>query len=191
MGGVAFTQNQANALTNIIIPGIQADLEASLNGRAIEPVQVREVCRIDDNGYALPKRTPINYIVGAKDTLGVDLAITAPVVVAAQTPLAGINLVSDEATLMIPEYAHKIYVGMTGNARCLLEYITGVFDAQTTASLKNGCMRVIAREINNTMDNSVGLRQGSEEVNAPPQIEIGWTEDELKKFRRLRRVSIL
>lgn len=201
MGGNTLTPAQEVMVGEIIIPGIQDQLEKYLN-TMVELVQVRESLCPEQDGYIYFTYAPVRKLLsviwsqsGAQpvsvtqyvpDPIIADPSITRPVI-------------DRTATSTIPD-SYRYYVGQMGlpglysgsnPPYLVVDYIAG-YDGVQDSALKLAMLRVIAREIEHQFDTSSGLRNGSIEAVADSDTRVkGWTPDELHALDRLRRLVIV
>ena len=157
-----------------ILDGVQSELELYLN----RPLQMRrtiEDVTTDYRGYAYMKVTPITAVHGVyetdRDGLQSDLITTLPS-----------NFFRRGANYLV-----------TGRANCriVVDY-TGGQNADLHPGVKLAIKRVAAREFGFKHDDAVTLdNTEGRPAEDPTPVPKGWTEEELKKFDRMRRRVIV
>jgi hypothetical protein len=191
MGGMKLTDDQKGITESVILPGVQEELETHLN-RPIEPVRVREAVRADDQGWLWLGVTPVHQIFSVTRSDGPNVPIV-------QTPWADLA-VDDEYRSWTawgnPDLYRYRVGGISWNAPYpnpwaasyyLLEYIGG-YNGYVDNGLKLAICRVAAREVEMQFDDTMSVRGGGQEAAQDSDSrQKGWTDDELKKWDRLRR----
>ena len=183
MSDIRLTQNQRVA-AQYVIDGVQQELENYLN-RPVEPVLVREVGYADRDGIVNVSVTPVHE-VRSVERMDVTPTTYEPVI----EPIDPDEF--DRVVDYLPSTANAmtavpggIYTGSTGVWFSVV-YVGG-YKGYVDAALKLAIMRVAARERTNNHDDALSIKTDfAQEPNVPP-IQIGWTQDELKKWDRLRR----
>jgi hypothetical protein len=201
MGGPSVTPAQQALIENIIIPGIQEQLEKYLNC-TVELVQVRESLQPESDGYVYFTYAPVRFILSATwSTTGaiplelqqyqpsnivVDPTVTRPVI--NHTGLAG----SDSPYRYYTGYGgFGAFAGGWVAPYLVMDYIAG-YDGTNDNALKLAQLRVTAREVERQFDTTMGIRSGSLEAGGESDTRPkGWTADELKQFDRLKRRVIV
>lgn len=195
MGGIDLTEKQLGITETVILPGIQQDLETYLN-RPVEPVIVREAIRPNDNGFLYFGVTPIHEIRSVELSDGTDITLTTVPASSITNPdelrtweawgtpeLYGYQL---EGFLGLPTGYYPA-VTYTGRPFYRVEYIAG-YNGYVNEALQLDICRVSAREVEMQFDDTMSLRGGQTEAASDSDTRPkGWTEDELKKWDRLRR----
>lgn len=195
MGGLKLNEKQIGVTDSVILPGVQQELERYLN-RPVEPVIVRESIRPNDNGFLYFKVTPIHEIrlVAYSDGTAVTLPdVTKPEVV----PIEDYRIYDEWGDPDLFGYQLTGFVGSAYPTYSMLltgtrpfyrvEYVAG-YNGYLNDALKLDIMRVSAREVEMQFDDTMSLRGGSTEAASDSDArEKGWTEDELRKWDRLRR----
>lgn len=193
MGGLELTTAQTAIVDQVILPGVQQDLENYL-GRPVEPVIVREGLRPDDKGFLWFRVTPIHEIVSVVRSDGSTVTLE-------QTPVA--PSISNPDDLRVynewgtPElFGYQLstfsigYIGyptMVAPPYYLATYTAG-YNGYVNEALKLDILRVSARECEMQFDDTMSLRGGQTEAASDSDTRMkGWTEDELRKWDRLRR----
>lgn len=193
MGGVQLTNEERDITESVILPGVQQDLELFLN-RPVEPVQVRESLLVDEYGYTVLTVTPVWKIIKVQQSDG------AVITGSSYVPPA---MVDDPSTNRSVDYSglgeyplpFRYNVGSWGISAAwggpatyvIVEYIAG-YKGYTDKAIKLAILRVAAREVERQFDNSVTLVGGSVEAVQDSDSRIkGWTQEELNRFRRIRR----
>lgn len=186
--GTTWTTQQQTAATNIL-SGVQGELEVYLN-RTVTPIHVRETVRIDTMGFANLRYTPVQKFISAlpidqtRDIVPVSEVQVAEFVldasVSRSVDLAYAGPVGDP--MIVPG---GIFVGWPGTWY-VIEYIAGVVG--DTSALKQGILRVAAREWTKSYDDTINFRDdNAERAVESDQRPKGWTEDELRALDRFRR----
>lgn len=178
-----------------VLSGVQSELELYCN-RTLELVQVREMVMTDGTGYANVSYSPVVKVIRVDALNQIDTTFLPATPVYVPEPFERDVLMSPEG-VMIDRLANidgtthivvpgGIYVG-TGDSWQIVEYVAGYVGPHTPA-VKAAIKRVAAREVTRTMDDTVSLRDGdAQQASEPDNRPVGWTEDELRQFDRLRR----
>lgn len=189
MSGIRLNEVQMRA-AETVLAGVQADLEDYLH-RPLEPVRAREMVRVDRSGFLNVRNTPVQYVLRIQD-YGSTLPSVPSGVVPNYTP---------DSTLLLPlsDYAPMnngedlivpggVKYGAPGNY-VLIEYVAGGSRRiiERLPQIKLAIMRVAAREVQFMHDDTMSLRNGNAQPPADTIPQKGWTEDELRRFDRLRR----
>jgi hypothetical protein len=201
MGGNTLSPNEKELCENIIIPGIQEELEIYLNTK-VELVQVRESLQPECDGYVYFTIAPVKEIISAiwSGTGTVPLTINQyvpdPPVVSPSITRPVINRTGTAGT----DYAYRLntgYMGLPGlygggmTPYMVMDYIAG-YDCTNDNSLKMALLRVTSREVERQFDTTAGIRSGTlENVSESDLRPKGWTREELKAFDRLKRRVIM
>lgn len=206
LNGVTWSLSQTNHIANVVLPGIQQELENYLN-RPIEPMHVREARQPDCDGRIWPTVTPVIKMIsidyspvgGSVQTpnppLYVPAALSPDPGVAREwdpaiTPTQAPNwLVQQQGSsfITIPGFTWDPSMSVTMPGYVLIEYIGG-YNGYIDTALKLDILRVAAREVERVYDNAVTLTDGAaqQKVSSDPRTK-GWTPDELAQWDRLRR----
>lgn len=188
MSGIRLNENQRRA-AEAVLAGVQADLENYLH-RPVEPVRSRELVRVDRSGYLNVRHTPVQAVLRIQN-YGATLPTPPRNVVPNYTP--------DPLSIELSDYApinngdQMIVPGGVkyGNPNdyVLIEYLAGgskrIMDS--LPQIRLAIMRVAAREVQFMHDDTMSLRNANATPPADTIPQKGWTEDELRKFDRLRR----
>lgn len=184
-----------------ILSGVQGELETYCN-RPLELVQIRELVTTDGSGYANVSVSPVHKVIATT-------AVEAGMVTLPANFYTPIYPAPMERDTLIGEAGRMIDNVRTGgravgdplivpggigigapNAIYVIEYIGGydLVSMPQYQSVRTAIKRVAAREVGPMYDDTIDLRSGNAEKNREPDNrDKGWTEDELKKFDRLRR----
>jgi hypothetical protein len=184
-----------------ILNGVQGELETYCN-RPLELVQIRELVTTDGQGFANVSISPIHKVISHT---AVEAGLIAPFT-GYYTPIFPAPM---ERDILIGEEGRMIdNVRTGGNAvgdplivpggfyagyamsPYIIEYIGGYNLATMPQyeSVRTAIKRVAAREVGPMYDDTIDLRSGDAVKNREPDNRgKGWTEDELKRFDRLRR----
>lgn len=193
MSGLNLTQDQQmNAAA--VLSGVQQELETYLN-RPVELVQIREVLMSDESGYINVSVSPIHKVLRA-DILDPVAPLLAPMFPTYTVdPQVRDALIGDDGRMLDHFYPAVgdpmivpggIYIG-NGMTYYAVEYIGG-YNGYVDDALKLAIMRVTAREVTRSSDDTLSLREGNAEQAADPDPrQTGWTDSELRAFDRLRR----
>lgn len=196
MSESTFSSSQREKATGVLA-GVQAELEDYLK-RPVELVQIRELLRSDVDGIVNVSVSPVVKVVGFSIARPDQTWTTPPV--EGDSPYVPPPMVRDpdlstEARLIDrvgPSWGSPEIVagGIKVNGKNMpyvVEYIGG-YDGNLDSSLKTAIMRVAAREMERDTDDTLTLRAGDAEMaNESDDRQKGWTEDELKRFDRIRR----
>lgn len=193
MGNLTLTPVQETHVTEVILPGIQEDLEDYCN-RPLEPVIVREGLRSDDRGFLWFRVTPIHSVTAIVRSDGSTVSpTTVPVAPTLSNP--------DELRVMdewgVPDlFGYQLnefsvgYSGYplgTGRAYYIATYVAG-YNGFLNKGLKLDMLRVAAREVEMQFDDTMSLRGGQTEAASDSDNRVkGWTLDEKIAWDRLRR----
>jgi len=201
MGGDTLTPDQKTFVTNVVIPGVQQQLEAYLN-TPVELVQVRESLAPETDGFVYftyaPVRkllslvwsstgaTPLTIMQYVPDAIPVDPSVSRPVV---DRTMAATSASAYRYQVGLQNFPG--YVASSISPYVVADYVAGV-DASKNAGLKMSMLQVIAREVERVFDTSSAIRNGSLEPATQSDTRIkGWTMEELKIWDRLKRRIIL
>lgn len=192
MGGLQLNDTQRGIVDQVILPGVQQDLEVYLN-RTVEPVLVRESLKPNDNGFLFFRNTPIHSIISIQRSDGYVITLDSTVPA---------NLVNPDDYRTLDEWGEPDLFGyqldsfsggyagypmINRPAFYRVEYIAG-YNGYLNEGLKLDIIRVAAREVEMQFDDTMSLRGGSQEAASDSDDrQKGWTEEELKKWDRLRR----
>lgn len=188
MSGIRMNETQRESAADILA-GVQSELEEYIS-RPLEPVRSREVVRVDRSGFVNVRNVPIHAVLRIQD-YGSSLPTRPTNVIpnydpetSKDLPLVDYAPVNNGASMIVPG---GVKFGTPGNY-VLIEYLAGgtEFVRRRLPAVKLAIMRVAAREYDAMHNDSMRVRGGSTEATPPPT-EIGWTDDELKAFDRLRR----
>lgn len=192
MGQIQLTTTQEGITESVILPGVQQQLENYLN-RAVEPIHVRESVRPNDTGFLWFRHTPIHEILSVvrSDGATVTVDVTVPTTIDdadlrildewGQPDLFGYQLETPFAG------GYYGYPGLVQPPYYTCEYIAG-YNGYVNEGLKLDIMRVAAREVEMQFDDTMSVRGGTTEAASDSDTRTkGWTEDELRRWDRLRR----
>lgn len=189
MSGIRLNEAQMRS-AEAVLAGVQSDLEDYLH-RPVEPKRSRELVRVDRSGYVNVRNTPVTAVLRVQN-YGSTLPAVPRNVVPNYTPATIPDLpVSDYApinngdNIIVPG---GVKYGNPGD-HVLIEYMAGgskrIIDK--LPQIKLAIMRVAAREVQFMHDDTMSLRNGNATPPADTIPQKGWTEDELRRFDRLRR----
>lgn len=192
MGQLTLTGVQEGITDSVILPGVQQDLENYLN-RPVEPIVVREALRPNDRGFLWFRVTPIHQILAVTRSDGP----TVPVPAGPTTEIdpGELRLLDEWGA---PElFGFQLDTPFSGGyygypsfvqpPYYIAEYIAG-YNGYVNEALKLDIMRVAAREVEMQFDDTMSIRGGTTEAAQDSDTRVkGWTEDELRKWDRLRR----
>lgn len=197
MGGATWTEIQESHITDVVLPGVQQELELYLN-RPVEPMHVREARPIDDCGRVFLTVTPVWEVIGI-DLNGTvetptqyqpaalsDVPAIARKYDPAITKMSGTPFwAAQPGFITVTAYISSLLAGVPNQA--VVEYIGGYL-GYTDDALKLAILRVAAREVERLYDTSIGLRDGAgQPAGESDRRGKGWTPQELAMFDRLRR----
>lgn len=191
LGGLTLTTEQEGICESVILPGVQQELENYLN-RPVEPVLVRESVRPDERGFLRFRVTPIHQIVSVGRSDGVATTLPVEWAPALLNPeelrildewgdpeLYGYQLDSMSGGIGYPTFGRRPFYRV--------EYIAG-YNGYVNEALKLDILRVTGREAEMQFDDTMSLRGGATEAaQASDTRQKGWTDEELRKWDRLRR----
>ena len=211
MGGVNLTPKQRDITSNVILPGVQQELEEYCN-RPLERIHIRENRPVDDRGFIVFTVAPVWKINFIADIHGVKL--TLPPGPDNSTPLddfvevAGMRNVDKSHALNLGrsyEYFIGTCAGVGGpywpltiaGANAIggtmqepywtCDYIGG-WDGANEEGLDLAIMRVAAREVERQFDDTQSVKGGNQDVAQDSDTrDKYWTEDELTRWDRCRR----
>lgn len=196
MGGLELTGNQRGIVEQVILPGVQQDLETYLN-RPVEPVHIREGLRADEYGWVWLRTTPVHQILSVTVSDGTDITPTFDVP-AAMAVLGDLRNLDEWGNpelykyqvggggAVLPAGFYPLYGGLS-RPFYRVDYVAG-YNGYVNEGLKLDICRIAAREAEMQFDDTMSLRGGGTEAaqdsdNRPK----GWTADELVRWDRLRR----
>ena len=193
MGGLELTAAQAGIVDSIILPGVQQDLENYLN-RPVEPVIVRESLKQSDNGFLYFRVTPVHSIVSITTSAGVAVTLPSDIPSALYNPDQLRTLDEwgepDLFGYQLDTFSGGGFIGYPSIGRPTYHrvvYVAG-YNGYVNQGLKLDILRVAAREAEMQFDDTMSLRGGGQEAASDSDDRPkGWTEDELKKWDRLRK----
>jgi hypothetical protein len=190
MSGIRMNEAQERSAAQILA-GVQADLEHHLN-RSLEPRRSREMVRVDRNGFVNVRHTPVQAVLRITD-YGSTLPVPASDVVPNYLPTLSENMPlydyapdNNGASYIVPG---GVRYGTPGSY-VLIEYVAGgsqmIMDH--LPQVKTAILRVAAREFEQMHDDTMSLRNATATPPADKGVQVkGWTDDELRRFDRLRR----
>lgn len=198
--GGKLTPNQEDLVSNLIIPGIQGELETYLN-TFVELVQVRESLQPEADGYVYFTHAPVRRLLNIQwSQVG-----AAPITVQQYTPpefplQPGITRpVVDHALTSSTASPWRYNIGLIGfpglfissqPAYVVTDYVAGL-DGGAEPAIKMQLLRVTAREVEREFDTSTGVRAGvlepASESDSKPK---GWQPEELQRLKRYKRLVI-
>jgi hypothetical protein len=171
----------------LVLAGTQQQLEIYLN-RPVEPVQVRELVRSDGVGKIYLSVTPVHAIQSISFATGTDQPIQNPYI-----PPIFERTDTFRSVDYIPSLEGYTYSagGITADyvdTPYIIDYVAGYY-GYTDQAMKLAIMRVASRDIVPQHSDVVNMQTGAiGEVNRKDTRLPGWTDDELKQFRRHRRI---
>lgn len=178
MSGVRMTPVQEQS-AQTILDGVQSELESYLN-RPVQVHRLQELVSVRD-GAIYPRVTPIQHIYSLShlDQSG--------------NPGPPIKRFTNNSIFQgknFIEYGRYYGYGSYGYGftdRVLLDYAAGI-NGDKHPGLKTAILRVASREFTGKLDGSMTIQNLDGRTPDSPEPTVrGWTEDELKKFDRLRR----
>lgn len=191
LGGRKLTEGQESEALRIL-SSRQQDLENHLN-RPVEAVLVRQNVIADNTGFVIFKVTPIWQILSMEvvtaEYVNAQMPVYTPPVLSRPTGYPTDMRVVD--TIGTPFTGWKIVPGGVRTwypyAPFLITYVGG-YKGYVDDSIKNAIITVAKREYLRFFDHGVGEQGGSPQASnqADPR-PIGWTDEELKQFDRIRR----
>ena len=206
MGGVKLTDKQQTITSEVILPGIQQELEEHLN-RPVEVVYVREQLIPNEFGYIVFTVAPVKRINFIADPGGNLLTLPpAPPALPPFSPPHGVERALD-LTSNINE-SFQFYVGgvttgwdnwnsptlfppYSGDANVIPTYTAdylGGYDGIYDEGLMTAICRVAAREVERQFDDTQSLRSGQQDASEDSdRRDKFWTSEELERWGRLRR----
>lgn len=193
MGGLELTDSQRGIVETVILPGVQQDLENYLN-RPVEPIVVRESVKQADNGFLYFRVTPIHSILSIASSSGLSITLSSDVPSTLYNPDQLRELDEwgepDLFGYQLDAFSSGGYVGYPTIMRPMfyrVAYVAG-YNGYVNEGLKLDILRVAAREAEMQFDDTQSMRGGGQEAAEDSDDRPkGWTEDELKKWDRLRR----
>lgn len=187
MGNPTWTAAQSQNAATVLL-GVQGELEDYLN-RTLSNVHVREVLQTDKRGYLNTRFSPILKVIsvtGVDQTFDPELYSRVDLEPVILDPLA--ERVMDNAVtpvgdpLIVPG---GVYHGVP-DSWYVIEYVAGF--TGPVEHVKLGIMRVAQRNFAQNNDDSINFRgDQAEAVRQPGPAEQFWTDEELARFKRLRR----
>lgn len=198
---ITLTNKQEDA-AEIIIAGLEAELEAYLN-RPVEPTEFSETYRVPEQGRGYADHNYYyNYATDSVTSLSSPGIIYVPthvlylenspvisvssVTVTASTPNATPVVQDIERDYVPRPYGIDMYNAFA-NDKIDITYTAGL-DGQSIKVFKSLILRAAAREMQNMYDDTVGLKDLTTRNIAP--LETGFTERELASVKRYKRVRI-
>lgn len=186
-------------LAKRILAGTQQGLERYMN-RPAEPMLVREAVNPDAQGYVYARVTPVWRLISIEynGTL-TDIGMTAVADLPTDT---GIPQQFDTAVVGMAPLPSRVYVGNASPTYVpdlllgpppltVMTYIGGYFGPQTD-DMKLDIIRVSAREVAHNFSEFTGLHdstyQQADQADNRPK---GWSDDELKRYDRARRRTVV
>lgn len=160
MSDIRLNSDQQAAVKDII-EGVTASLEKRLN-RAVRPTTTTQTVEPDENGFLSLKNTPVTDVTS---------------IVWGDPPFSGTVTgwtIVDGAVQLPPPYWSKVTITYTGG-----------IDGRNDPDVQLAIMRVAAREVQNLHDDTLSAKDLNRQDTS--LLPVGWTEDELRSLRRLRR----
>lgn len=161
MSGVGLAVDQQLALQDVL-DGVQRELERYCQ-RPLERMERTEAVFPDDAGRLWPKATPIE-------------SVSSPV-----------GLYPNGANGLVGTYPAPALMFGGGVEPVVLTYVGGLVGAEED-DVRLAILRVAAREATDRHDDTRTVTDlEGRQAQRTDRREVGWTDDELKKFDRLRR----
>lgn len=181
MSDVSLSANQAQA-AQLVLDGTQQTLELYL-GRPVQPVQVREKVRSNGSGDLMLSVTPVHRVIDMRviNTNSVEPAKDVTPLSEAEVDRMWDAMPEDRITV-----PGGLYVG-----RWFTWYVVeywGGYNGFVDDALKLAILEVASRTMTVNHDDVLSIKDDiAREPANEPRIRKGWTDEELKRFDRLRR----
>lgn len=188
MGGITLTPLQEARVGNVILPGIQGELERHLN-RKLEPVLMRESLLPDDRGYLVFTEAPVWEVMSVtRSSDGAAVPFPPPVIAQpvltvpakydgiVQTVVDRAGLGMDAKSYMMPVAANGLlgftgldYISVMGYGALdgfypeisfVCTYVAG-YKGVDDPDLMLDILRVAAREVERMFDDTMSLRDAT------------------------------
>ena len=187
MSGISLSAAQIRTAQGVL-DGVQQTLETYLN-RPVQPMHVRERRRSNPSGDLVVTITPVYKVISVQ---AMGQAEPTEYTHEEVSPMAeeDVDRMWDAMPLDTAIVPGGIYVGNPG-VWYTVEYVGG-YNGYIDASLKLAILEVASRIMTANHDDTLSLKEGM--VSAPPQGQPqfrGWTIDELVRFDRLRRRTVI
>jgi hypothetical protein len=172
-----------------VLFGVQQELENHLN-RPLQPMHVRETVTSDALGYSRLSVTPVHKVISIVEASLTEPTTDEPLI--APIMPEGVDRQIDYTVghLDANNRPGGFFFGAS-DTRYVIEYIGG-WIGYVPEGLKQDIKRVAAREARMMLDDTMSLRgDRAEATESPDPRDLGWTENELRKWDRLRRRVIV
>jgi hypothetical protein len=183
MSGVSLNAGQMRT-AQAVLDGTQETLELYLN-RPVQPVQIRERRLSNSQGDLILSVTPVYKVISVR-SLGQD-TLYEPSSDTTALSEEEVDRVVDNMAVTNSVVPGGIYVGTT-SAWYIVEYIGG-YNGYVDNALKLAILEVASRTMTVNHDDTLTIKadMASEPSGGGISQQKGWTDDELKRFDRLRR----
>lgn len=197
MSGIKMSEPQYAAATDIIL-GVQEELELYLN-RPLEVTAMREAVVADENGFVRLSVSPVREIRRITTVSGTGDTSSYPMgTIPADTPLPPFDGPTYD---VVPKNLGRDLIFPGGvqlgsySSYYIIDYVGGGSDfiARHLRALKLAILRVAAREWQIKHRDTVSVANGNvgEPTDPVPPSNLGWMEEELANFDRLRRRTVV
>ena len=162
MSGIGLTPSQ-EAAADKILAGTQRSLERYLN-RRLEPGTFTETLTPDVDGFIYPSNRPVTGVTSILDPWGNEL--------------------------YQGDFVANTGIWGGGYGSVTITYTGGLTpDADALEDVRLAIMRVASREMTTKHDDTLSVKDLSARDDGEPtnRMPLGWTEDELAEFDRLRK----
>lgn len=193
MGLASITDEQKVQMEDLLAAA-QSELEAWLM-RPVGLRHVRELATVDSQGYINLQATPVKEIRAISNVDGSTITGTTLDTAFYMDPLVEVLDDNDVAIPALDAAGSFVQYPIRGNgvlygmpqSQVVIEYIGG-YNGPLLPAMKNGIIRVAAREFQRMHDNTMSLRgtDAREPVDDVPT-QKGFTDQELDRFYRAKR----
>jgi hypothetical protein len=192
MSGIGLETSQW-AAAEMVLDGVQHELELHIN-RPVQPTLVREWKSVQSDGYVRLSVTPVHTI---RSVVSAEGAVSPDGTAFTLSPLDKTDFENNYAN-KVPTafnayhpskgglYLTDVGWGMLGTF-VVVEYVGG-YVGWSDAAIRYKILEVAARIMTNNHDDTTSIADGVVRPASPDPVQArGWTEDELRRFDRIRR----
>ena len=186
MSDVSFSAGQ-NRTAQTVLDGVQQTLETYLN-RPVQMVQVRERRRTNFDGDLVTTVTPVYKVLTMRllgQTTGTEYTTFDTTALSEEEA----DRVWDSMPVSDSIVPGGIYVGSPGQWY-IVEYIGG-YNGYVDDQLKLAILEVASRIMTTNHDDTLSLKEGIANEPSGQPLARGWAEEELRRFDRLRRRTVI
>lgn len=183
MSGITLNAKQL-ATAQQVLDGTQQELELYL-GRPVQPIQVRERRQTNLQGDLVLSVTPVYQVLTLRRINASEFA-TLPVDDTTPLTSGDVDRLWDAMPVSNQIIPGGVYTGAPG-VWFTIEYVGG-YNGFADAALKLKIMEVASRTMTVDHDDTLTIKDDiAREPTRAANMQKGWTDDELKRYDRLRR----